>query len=252
MGVVINGKEGKVTIGWLSPDDIEPNDYNPNEMSDRVFEELSADIGEEELDQPVVVRPHPEKEGKFIIVDGEHRWKASKVKKLSKVPVSIREYSEQEAMIKTVRRNLIHGDLNPAKFNALLMRLDSKGITPEKARELMAMETRQFDKVFAGKTDTTAEKAEKLIEGADKGVQLTAFVANLSQMVRDIITNCGDTIDKGFIAFSFKGQTHLMVSMDKDLQKVVAEFVSSVKEDGLTQAQVSAKIATTMKTFLES
>lgn len=240
----------KVDLRWVHVDAIEPNDYNPNEMDERLFDELAADIGDEELDQPVVVRPHPTKNGCFLIVDGEHRWRASKIKGLTEVPISVRDYTEEEAMIKTVRRNMIHGELNVAKFSNMLRRLDDNGISPERARELMAMNPRQFDKSWKGQTSKTAERAEKLIENAEVGVQITTFVANLSQMIRDIVEQDGDTMAQGYIAFSFRGQSCLMISMDKALHKIVSEYMQTVQEDEKDQAAISADLQSMFKAVL--
>lgn len=244
------GLSSPVDIRWVPVDDVTPNDYNPNEMDDRVFDELASDIDQEDLDQPVVVRPDPENEGKWIIIDGEHRWRGSKIKGKVTVPISVRHYSEEEAMIATVRRNLLHGELNTAKFNAMLIRLDENGITPEKARTLMAMDPRKFDKSWKGQTDKTVQRAEQLVKNAEVGVQLTAFVANLSQMVRDIVQENGDSIPKGYIGFMYSGKPCLMVSMDKKLHKIVSEYLFSADEDGKGQEQISADLQNAFKALL--
>ena len=67
---------------------VEPNDYNPNEMDPAKFALLTKDVEEQGMDQPVVCRPHPEKEGHWIIVDGEHRWRNARAAGTGKVLIS--------------------------------------------------------------------------------------------------------------------------------------------------------------------
>jgi ParB-like chromosome segregation protein Spo0J len=56
--------------------DIVPNDWNPNKQTDRAFEAEIESILDNGFIVPVTVREHPDKKGKYQIVDGFHRWKA--------------------------------------------------------------------------------------------------------------------------------------------------------------------------------
>ncbi len=56
---------------------LQPNDYNPNSMSDERFAELVEEIRHlGRLPKPVVARPNGD--GQYIIVDGEHGWRAAR------------------------------------------------------------------------------------------------------------------------------------------------------------------------------
>ena len=60
----------------ISIDELVPNDYNPNEMSEKEFQECKKEIVHlGTLPKPVVVRP---KDSVYVIVDGEHNWAAAK------------------------------------------------------------------------------------------------------------------------------------------------------------------------------
>lgn len=108
-------------------DKIEPNDYNPNEMTEAEFEECKKEIQHlGTLPKPIVVRPLNEK---FVIVDGEHNWRAAKELGFTKVPCEIMEMGDLEAMRQTYKRNM-HGAFNPVKLGAMFRRaLDKTGLS---------------------------------------------------------------------------------------------------------------------------
>lgn len=71
--------------------------------------------------QPILVRPS---NGKFQIVAGERRFKATKLAGLTKIPVIIRELADKEALEITIIENLQRENLHPMDeaegFNKLL------------------------------------------------------------------------------------------------------------------------------------
>lgn len=226
---------------------VQPNDWNPNEMHPQLFNALSEDVKAEGMDQPVVVR---EVDGKYVIVDGEHRYRAAMAAGAENILVSVKPWSEDEAKLHTIRRNALRGENNPAKFTKLVADLNNKGISMEDIKKRMSIPDKEFARLYLGPTDAKTKTAGKLLENADKGQAQTFAVANLSQMIRDIVAQYGESIGQGFVAFSFKGKTHLMVSMDSTLQKAVTAFVQSATEDGLTQEQISAKLTQVFKSLV--
>lgn len=223
---------------------VQPNDYNPNVMPEDLFNALAEDLSQEELDQPVVVR---EVDGKYVIVDGEHRYRASKAGGYSEILVSIRDMTDNEAKIATVRRNTIHGTLDPIKFTQLVQSIATEtSSSVEEVRRRMAMREKEFHKTFLGMTEKKEVSAISL-ETNNKNADKAKAVANLSEMVRNIVQNYGSTLDQGFVSFMLGGQSHLMVSMTGKLKTAVAEFTAAAKDDGLTQAQISDRLAQALK-----
>ncbi len=221
---------------------LEPNDYNPNEMQDSLFNELVTDIQEEEvMDQPIVVTVHPDDKDKYLIVDGEHRWRAAVAAGHIDIPISVKPWDESERMIHTMRRNLLRGETNPKKFTDMVGRLmEKENLSLVEARKRMGIyNDKTFAKMYLKKSADSKKKATELIQDAEQGMNMTALTANLSQVVRDLMINHGDTLAQGFIYFMFKGKPILMISMDNDLQKSVAELVSVAKEDEISDAEMS-------------
>jgi ParB family chromosome partitioning protein len=74
--------------------------------------ELRDSIKEHGVVQPVVVRP-AEEEGRYILVLGERRLRASKMAEKETIPALVRRLSPQQAAEMTVLENVMREDLNP-------------------------------------------------------------------------------------------------------------------------------------------
>ncbi|MEM2118928.1 MAG: ParB/RepB/Spo0J family partition protein, partial [Candidatus Bathyarchaeia archaeon] len=80
---------------------IHPSTLNPRlEINIERLNELAASIKEVGLLEPIIVRPV---NGEYEVVVGERRYRASQQAGLEKIPVIIREYSDDEV----VQLNLI-------------------------------------------------------------------------------------------------------------------------------------------------
>ena len=91
------------TIATLPPDQLRPNDYNPNRMNEEAFAEFLAEVRHlGRLPKPIVVRPNGEG---YCIVDGEHGWRAASEIGLDVVPCEIIDVDDFEAMRQTYKRN---------------------------------------------------------------------------------------------------------------------------------------------------
>ncbi len=94
--------------------DIEPNKKQPRKSFDKqALEELAASIKEHGLLQPIVVKPLTN--GTYRIIAGERRWRACRIAELERVPVIIKDLSEQEIMEVALIENLQRQDLNPVE-----------------------------------------------------------------------------------------------------------------------------------------
>jgi ParB family chromosome partitioning protein len=103
-------------------------DINPNpDQPRRIFEqtslnELAESIKQYGVLQPLLVTPN-KKPGKFTIIAGERRWRASKLAKLDKVPVIVRTSAELEQLEIALIENMQRVDLTPLEQAASINRL---------------------------------------------------------------------------------------------------------------------------------
>jgi ParB family transcriptional regulator, chromosome partitioning protein len=90
-------------------------DQNPFQTRSQVNEEqlaeLAASIAANGVVQPILVRPLAN--GRFQLIAGERRWRASKLAGKTTVPAILRQVSDEQAMEITIVENLQRADLNP-------------------------------------------------------------------------------------------------------------------------------------------
>ncbi|MGA9504861.1 MAG: ParB/RepB/Spo0J family partition protein [Terriglobales bacterium] len=99
------------TVFVLAIDQIDPNPYQTRNHFDReALTELMNSIKVQGVLQPIVVRPG--KEGRFVLVLGERRLRASKMAERTTIPVIVKRVSDQQAAEMTLVENLQREDLN--------------------------------------------------------------------------------------------------------------------------------------------
>ena len=111
---------------------IEPNRAQPRKDFDQQqLQELADSIKEHGVLQPLLVC---EKDGGYVIVAGERRWRAARMAGLTEVPVLVRDYDDQMIAEVSLIENLQRADLNPIEEAAGYRNLiDRFGFTQESA-----------------------------------------------------------------------------------------------------------------------
>lgn len=93
-------------------DAIVPNPHQPRmPFRDQDIVELAASIQEHGIIQPLVVTRSPD--GKYQLIAGERRWRASRLAGLLKVPVVIKDVAPQQMLELALVENIQRSDLNP-------------------------------------------------------------------------------------------------------------------------------------------
>jgi len=91
---------------------IDRNPYQTRSSIDgHALEELAASIRQCGVLQPITVRATDD--GRFKIIAGERRWRASQAAGRETIPAIVRQVSNQQAMEITIIENLQREDLNP-------------------------------------------------------------------------------------------------------------------------------------------
>ncbi len=90
--------------------DIVPGKYQPRtEFDAEALDSLAESIREKGVLQPLLVRRQG---GKYELIAGERRWRASKIAGLDKVPVIIKELNDKEVLEVALVENLLRENLS--------------------------------------------------------------------------------------------------------------------------------------------
>ncbi len=101
---------------------IEPNPYQPRtEFNQEALEELAASIKLLGLIQPITVRPLPD--GRYQIISGERRFRASQIAGLETIPAYIRKTDDQGMLEMAIVENIQREDLDSIEVALSFQRL---------------------------------------------------------------------------------------------------------------------------------
>jgi ParB family transcriptional regulator, chromosome partitioning protein len=125
----------------LKLDELVAGIYQPRtHMDEGALYELAESIKAQGVMQPILVRKlgmdskYGDKAGKYEIIAGERRYRASKLAGLSEVPVLVKEVSDNNAAAMALIENIQREDLNPLEEAHGLQRLIKEfGLTHEGA-----------------------------------------------------------------------------------------------------------------------
>lgn len=119
----------------VSLDDLVPNDMQPRKaFDDSALEALAESIKNHGIISPLVVSPR--NDGKYLIIAGERRYRASRLAGLKTVPVFIRDCNKKEIDELALIENIQREDLNPIEIaEAIKNLIDEYGYTQEEAAD---------------------------------------------------------------------------------------------------------------------
>jgi ParB family chromosome partitioning protein len=123
----------------LNVDQMVAGIYQPRtRMDEGALYELAESIKAQGVMQPILVRllASGENAGKYEIIAGERRFRASKLAGLSEVPVLVRDVPDQAAAAMALIENMQREDLNPLEEAQGMQRLIKEfGLTHEQAAQ---------------------------------------------------------------------------------------------------------------------
>ena len=101
---------------------IEPNPYQPRtEFNQEALDELAASIKLLGLIQPITVRPLPD--GRYQIISGERRFRASQIAGLETIPAYVRKTDDQGMLEMAIVENIQREDLDSIEVALSFQRL---------------------------------------------------------------------------------------------------------------------------------
>ena len=127
--------QGSSTISEIPIQNIEANPNQPRrEFDAEALQELAKSIQEIGIVQPITLRQM--ENGKYQIIAGERRWRASQIAGLTQIPAYIRTIKDENVMEMALVENIQREDLNAIEIALAYEHLmESSGMTQEKVSE---------------------------------------------------------------------------------------------------------------------
>jgi ParB family transcriptional regulator, chromosome partitioning protein len=111
-----------VGVRIIALDRIEPNPQQPRlAFNEESLQELSASVKEHGILQPILVRPLDG--GRYQLIAGERRWRASKLAGLDTIPALIEDIDDDTALEIAIIENLQREDISPLDEAAMYDRM---------------------------------------------------------------------------------------------------------------------------------
>ena len=170
----------KDEVVQLYLDDIIPNRFQPREIFDeRALKELAVSIREHGVIQPIIVRSVAN--GKYEIIAGERRYKASALAGLTKIPALIRNLDDKESSKVALLENLQRKNLNPIE----------EARTYQKILEIDQMTQEELAKTM-GKSQSAVANKLRLLSLPD-AIQNALLKEQISERHARALINVPDT-----------------------------------------------------------
>lgn len=154
--------KGENVITMLPISMVDPKSDQPRKYFDKdTIEELSESIKENGLLQPILVREFGE--GRYQIIAGERRFRASKLAELEEIPAIILDKDDRKAAEISLIENIQREDLNPLEEAMAYRALATEyGLTQEELSERV------------GKSRSAIANSVRLLDLPDEVLELVA------------------------------------------------------------------------------
>ncbi|MFI4962339.1 MAG: ParB/RepB/Spo0J family partition protein [Legionellales bacterium] len=150
----------KLAVGCLQPGKYQPR----GEMEELPLNELAQSIKKQGVLQPLLVRELAN--GRYEIIAGERRWRASQMAGLSEVPVLIKQVDDETAMAMALVENLQREDLNAMDQARAMYRLTNEfALTHQQVAELLCKSRTAVSNFL--RLMTLSEAVKKMLEHGD-------------------------------------------------------------------------------------
>lgn len=212
------------SLQYFPLDMIQPGKYQPRvDMSEESLNELADSIRAQGLVQPIVVRPI--NGGRYEIIAGERRWRASKLAGLDLIPALVRDVSDRSAIAMALIENIQRENLNPMEEANALHRL----------REEFTM---------------THQEAAEAVGRSRAAVSNLLRLRNLNDDVKRLVENCDLEMGHARALLALEGESqsdsarHIVEKglSVRETEQLIRRLLKPVKEAAQQSAELQEEI----------
>ncbi len=125
------------SLSKLPIEEIAANPHQPRDHFDtEKLDELTKSIRQQGVVEPIVVRPYPDGDRRYMIVAGERRWRASQQAGLDRIPGIVRDLEPDQAYLLSLVENVQRENLSALEEARAYNRLiDAEGYSQQEVAE---------------------------------------------------------------------------------------------------------------------
>jgi ParB family chromosome partitioning protein len=208
--------EAVTTIQRIPVENIEANPKQPRrDFDEQALKELAASIKLHDIVQPITVSSLAG--GKYRLISGERRWRASKLAGLKDIPAYIRQANDQDLLELALLENLQREDLNAMEIALSYKRMmEELNHTQEEVAERM------------GKERSTVANYIRLLK-LPPDIQVAVRKGDISMGHARALINV-DTVDKQLFIFNEVRNRNLSVRQTEELVRKLYKSAVPVKD----------------------
>ncbi len=231
----------ELEIGLIYPNPNQPRKH----FDEEALQELSSSIKTHGVIQPLVVNKGDD--GRYMIIAGERRWRASNMAGLEKVPVVIKNYTEKQIKEISIIENLQREDLNPIEAaRAIKQLMDEYNLTQEvvsdrigKSRSSVANTLRLLSlypdvikMIEDGRLSSGHARSLVVIDDTTQQIKLAKQAADGKMSVRDLEKAVKNYLNpKKQTPTKVAEQSLELKELINEMQRVFATKVSAIGND---------------------
>lgn len=194
-------------IRWVSKDDVQANDYNPNSVAPPEMELLRTSIMADGYTQPIVTN---EEDGKRVVIDGFHRNRVGKecddVRErvhgyLPIVQIRTSQVDISDRMASTIRHNRARGKHRVEAMSEIVIELKRRNWTDEKIAKNLGMEKDEILRLcqISGLTELFSDQEFSKSWDVDGDVSALDFEELTDEFDDDVTVRTANTSDSARI-----------------------------------------------------
>jgi ParB/RepB/Spo0J family partition protein len=231
-------KEFSIKALDVHVDDIFPNENNTNEMTEREIQRLAEEIREVGFMNPVNLIPT--QEGKYLLLGGEHRWRAARLVGLSHIPALIHteeKWTDRDLVdLQTFKLNAIHGRVTMKRFADFYRRMSEKFGAENVQNVLAVQDDSEWKKLTKNIHDTlkASGASEAILAEVKQAEKKAKTPDDLSKMLEKIFRKQAKQIASNTIVFQYDQNEYVLIKASADTyvaMKRISEIAAEQNKD---------------------
>ena len=235
--VVVNEPK-EIEIGLIDRNPDQPRQI----FEETALQELANSIKNHGVISPIIVK---ENEGRYVIVAGERRWRASRLAGMKSIPCIVKNYTEQQISEIAIIENLQREDLNPIESaKAIRNLINQYDLTQDEVADkigksrpavantlrLLALPDNIISLVENNKITAGHARALLAVEDSAKQKEIALSIIENDLTVRDV-ENLIKTLNKPVVEKPVKVQSLELKDFSEQIKRILSTKVEIKGDD---------------------